>query len=85
MRIQPYEKYMINTNTVERSLSERQLSGTSNIRTRFSLSTFVNLEGEKDYNDDHTDEVTDFVQSIPGDFKSSDEDIETWMAVDAEH
>ncbi|GFU28497.1 uncharacterized protein TNCV_1410341 [Trichonephila clavipes] len=39
--------------------------------------------GEKDYNDDHRDEITDFVQSIPG-FQECDEDIETWMAIDAE-
>ncbi|GFU43749.1 hypothetical protein TNCV_651601 [Trichonephila clavipes] len=29
------------------------------------LSTFVNLEGQKDYNDNHRDENTDYVQSIP--------------------
>ncbi|GFU44057.1 hypothetical protein TNCV_4963681 [Trichonephila clavipes] len=36
------------------------------------------LEGEKDDNDDHRDEITDFVQSIPG-FQKFDEDLETWM------
>ncbi|GFV34070.1 hypothetical protein TNCV_3979181 [Trichonephila clavipes] len=42
------------------------------------------LEGEKDFNDDHREEITDFVQSIPG-FQESDEaDAETWMACDAE-
>ncbi|GFX98225.1 hypothetical protein TNCV_4908681 [Trichonephila clavipes] len=40
-------------------------------------------EGEKDYNDDHRDEITDFVQSIPG-FQECDEDLETWMVIDAE-
>ncbi|PRD30755.1 UNVERIFIED_CONTAM: hypothetical protein NCL1_25447 [Trichonephila clavipes] len=53
------------------------------IRTSFFVSTFVHLEGEKDYNDDHRDEITDFVQSIQG-FQECDEDIETWMACDAE-
>ncbi|GFS82815.1 uncharacterized protein TNCV_3127651 [Trichonephila clavipes] len=41
-----------------------------------------NLEGEKDFNDDHR-EITDFAQSIPG-FQECDEDVETWMACDAE-
>ncbi|GFV09654.1 hypothetical protein TNCV_2937651 [Trichonephila clavipes] len=49
---------------------------TSNIRSvkypnQFS---FGNLEGEKDYNDDDRDEITDFVQSIPG-FQEYDEEI----------
>ncbi|GFS60079.1 retrovirus-related Pol polyprotein from transposon opus [Trichonephila clavipes] len=47
------------------------------------LSTFVNLECEKDYNDDHRDEITDLVQSI-SEFQECDEDIETWIAIDAE-
>ncbi|GFV72993.1 hypothetical protein TNCV_1734611 [Trichonephila clavipes] len=38
------------------------------------LSTFVNLEGEKDFNDDHREEITDLVQSIPG-FQERGEDI----------
>ncbi|GFW68780.1 uncharacterized protein TNCV_3639951 [Trichonephila clavipes] len=41
------------------------------------------LEGEKDFNDDHREEITDFVQSIPG-FQECDEDVETWMACGAE-
>ncbi|GFU29531.1 hypothetical protein TNCV_1414411 [Trichonephila clavipes] len=40
-------------------------------------------EGEKDYNDDHRDEITDFVQSIPG-FEGCHEDRETCRAIDAE-
>ncbi|GFX97222.1 hypothetical protein TNCV_557121 [Trichonephila clavipes] len=40
-------------------------------------------KGEKDYSDDLTDEITHFVQSIPG-FQECDEDTETWMAIDAE-
>ncbi|PRD25821.1 UNVERIFIED_CONTAM: hypothetical protein NCL1_39815 [Trichonephila clavipes] len=43
----------------------------------------VDLDGEKDINDDHREEITDFVQSIPG-FQEWDEDVETWMACDAE-
>ncbi|GFX21080.1 uncharacterized protein TNCV_4366601 [Trichonephila clavipes] len=41
------------------------------------------LEGEKDFNDDHREEITDFVQSIPG-FQECNEDVETWMAWEAE-
>ncbi|GFV94633.1 hypothetical protein TNCV_3827001 [Trichonephila clavipes] len=33
---------------------------------------WTNLEGEKDFNDDHREETTDFVQSIPG-FQECDE------------
>ncbi|GFU87228.1 uncharacterized protein TNCV_738051 [Trichonephila clavipes] len=51
--------------TVERRLSERLLSG----------AFFVNLEGEKDFSDDHREEITEFVQSIPG-FQECDEDAE---------
>ncbi|GFT06159.1 uncharacterized protein TNCV_1595641 [Trichonephila clavipes] len=40
-------------------------------------------KGEKDYNDDHREEITDFVQSIPV-FQECDEDIETWMVSNAE-
>ncbi|GFU92262.1 uncharacterized protein TNCV_1338431 [Trichonephila clavipes] len=42
------------------------------------------LEGEKDFNDDHREEFTDFVQSIPVYLECDEEDIETWMACDAE-
>ncbi|GFS79625.1 hypothetical protein TNCV_3187301 [Trichonephila clavipes] len=34
------------------------------------------LGGEKDFNDDHREESTDFVQSIPG-FQECNEDVET--------
>ncbi|GFV50328.1 uncharacterized protein TNCV_622361 [Trichonephila clavipes] len=34
-------------------------------------------------NEDHREEITDFVQLIPG-FQECDEDVETWMACDAE-
>ncbi|GFY14501.1 hypothetical protein TNCV_1315551 [Trichonephila clavipes] len=40
-------------------------------------------EGKKHFNDDLREEITDFVQSIPG-FQECDEDMETWMASDAE-
>ncbi|GFV61878.1 HTH CENPB-type domain-containing protein [Trichonephila clavipes] len=40
------------------------------------------LEGEEDFNDDHREKITDFVQSIPG-FQECDGDVETWMACDA--
>ncbi|GFX03864.1 hypothetical protein TNCV_4677691 [Trichonephila clavipes] len=42
------------------------------------------LEAEKDYNDDHREEITDFVQSIKGFQECDEEDVETWMACDAE-
>ncbi|GFW62967.1 protein GVQW3 [Trichonephila clavipes] len=38
---------------------------------------------EKDFNDDHREEITDFVQSIPG-FQQCDEDVETWKSCEAE-
>ncbi|GFV67887.1 uncharacterized protein TNCV_926531 [Trichonephila clavipes] len=41
------------------------------------------LEGEKDFNDDQKEKFIDFVQLIPG-FQECDEDVETWMACDAE-
>ncbi|GFW60999.1 uncharacterized protein TNCV_4872091 [Trichonephila clavipes] len=34
-------------------------------------------------NDDYREEITNFVQSIPG-FQECDEDVETWMACEAE-
>ncbi|GFU70453.1 uncharacterized protein TNCV_3280841 [Trichonephila clavipes] len=39
-------------------------------------------KGEKDFNDDLKEEITGFVQSIPG-FQECDEDVETWMACDS--
>ncbi|PRD29832.1 UNVERIFIED_CONTAM: hypothetical protein NCL1_28191 [Trichonephila clavipes] len=43
------------------------------------------LEGEKDFNNNHREEITDFVQLIPG-FQECDEKyIETWMVCDAEN
>ncbi|GFT32961.1 jerky protein homolog-like [Trichonephila clavipes] len=42
------------------------------------------LEAEKGFNDDHREEITDVVQSIPG-FQECDEDVENWMACDAEN
>ncbi|GFX81502.1 jerky-like protein [Trichonephila clavipes] len=41
------------------------------------------LEAEKDFNDSHKEEITDFVQSFPG-FQECDEDVETWMVCNAE-
>ncbi|GFT60913.1 hypothetical protein TNCV_3616311 [Trichonephila clavipes] len=42
------------------------------------------LECEKDFNDDHREEITDFVQSIPGFQECDEEDVQTWMACEAE-
>ncbi|GFV38855.1 hypothetical protein TNCV_2814711 [Trichonephila clavipes] len=42
------------------------------------------LEGEKDFNDDHREDITDLVQSIPGFPECDEEDAETYMACDAE-
>ncbi|GFW15746.1 uncharacterized protein TNCV_3582441 [Trichonephila clavipes] len=39
---------------------------------------------EKDFNDDQREEITHFVQSIPGVRESNEEDVDTWMACDAE-
>ncbi|PRD30692.1 UNVERIFIED_CONTAM: hypothetical protein NCL1_25644 [Trichonephila clavipes] len=60
----------------------------SNIQTSFFLVNYMSIErqslknawnklwpdlkGEKDYNDDHREEITDFVPSIPG-FQEGDE------------
>ncbi|PRD32134.1 UNVERIFIED_CONTAM: hypothetical protein NCL1_21401 [Trichonephila clavipes] len=44
---------------------------------------WLDLEGEKDFNDENREEITDRVQAIPG-FQEFDEDVETWMACDAE-
>ncbi|PRD25244.1 UNVERIFIED_CONTAM: hypothetical protein NCL1_41465 [Trichonephila clavipes] len=41
------------------------------------------LEGKKDFNDDHREEITDFVQSIPGFKECDEENIETWKSCDA--
>ncbi|PRD31964.1 UNVERIFIED_CONTAM: Jrkl [Trichonephila clavipes] len=43
-----------------------------------------NLEGEKDFNDDPREEIIDFVQSIPGFQECDEDDVEIWMARDAE-
>ncbi|GFX58214.1 hypothetical protein TNCV_4049721 [Trichonephila clavipes] len=81
--------------TVERRLSERLLSGGSNIRISFFLLTtctayenawnklWPDLKGEKDFNYDPRQENTDFVKSIP-EFQKCNEDVETWMACDEE-
>ncbi|GFV46391.1 hypothetical protein TNCV_3232801 [Trichonephila clavipes] len=50
---------------------------------KYMLSNAHPNKGEKDYNDNHRDGITDFVQSLPG-FQECDEDVETWMAIDAE-
>ncbi|GFW38401.1 hypothetical protein TNCV_1332541 [Trichonephila clavipes] len=42
------------------------------------------LEGEKDLNNDYREKITDCVQSIPGFPECDEEDVETWMAWDAE-
>ncbi|GFU59712.1 hypothetical protein TNCV_3186721 [Trichonephila clavipes] len=44
--------------------------------------TFV--EGKTDYNNDHREEIIDFVQSISG-FQECDGDVETWMTSDADY
>ncbi|GFT69083.1 uncharacterized protein TNCV_3904781 [Trichonephila clavipes] len=41
-------------------------------------------KGEKDFNDDHREEITDFVHSIRGFQECDEEDVETRMACDAE-
>ncbi|GFV39523.1 uncharacterized protein TNCV_1367641 [Trichonephila clavipes] len=40
---------------------------------------WTDLAGKKVFNDDIREEITDFVQSIPG-FQECDEDVKTWMA-----
>ncbi|PRD33595.1 UNVERIFIED_CONTAM: hypothetical protein NCL1_17205 [Trichonephila clavipes] len=56
-----------------------KVTGKPKIRDVWEIS---DLEGEKDSNVDHREEITDFVQSTPR-FQESD-DVETWMACDAE-
>ncbi|GFX40846.1 pro-Pol polyprotein [Trichonephila clavipes] len=56
------------------------VTGKPKVRDIWGIS---DLEGEKDFNDDHIEEITDFVQSIPG-FQECDEDVEARMACDAE-
>ncbi|GFV24731.1 uncharacterized protein TNCV_881991 [Trichonephila clavipes] len=41
-------------------------------------------EGDKNFSDNHREEITDFVQSIPRFQECDKEDVETWMACDAE-
>ncbi|GFX54769.1 uncharacterized protein TNCV_2556551 [Trichonephila clavipes] len=54
-----------------------------NARSHRALILWPDLEGEKDLNDDHREENTDF--SINPRFQECDEeDVETWMACDAE-
>ncbi|GFU75644.1 uncharacterized protein TNCV_2863581 [Trichonephila clavipes] len=43
------------------------------------------LKGEKYFNNDHREEITDFVQSIPGFQECDEEDVETWMAFEADY
>ncbi|GFS75965.1 uncharacterized protein TNCV_4666061 [Trichonephila clavipes] len=40
--------------------------------------------GKKDFTDNHREEITDFVHSIPRFQESDKEDAEIWMACDAE-
>ncbi|GFV33241.1 uncharacterized protein TNCV_3948951 [Trichonephila clavipes] len=42
-------------------------------------------EGENDFNDDHREEITHLVQSIPRFQECVEEDVETWRACDAEN
>ncbi|GFW24660.1 uncharacterized protein TNCV_2405231 [Trichonephila clavipes] len=41
-------------------------------------------KGEKDFDDDHGEENTDFVQSIPAFQECDEEYVETWMTCDIE-
>ncbi|GFV47223.1 uncharacterized protein TNCV_4828791 [Trichonephila clavipes] len=74
---------------IERRLSERLLSGPVFFSTTCTVNENVwnklwpDLAGEKEFNDDHGEENTAFVQSIPS-FQECDEDVETWRACDAE-
>ncbi|PRD34090.1 UNVERIFIED_CONTAM: hypothetical protein NCL1_15661 [Trichonephila clavipes] len=45
---------------------------------------WLDLEGEKDFNDDHREEITDFVKSILEFQECDEEDVETSIACDAE-
>ncbi|GFW25314.1 uncharacterized protein TNCV_5088791 [Trichonephila clavipes] len=46
------------------------------------IKLWLDLDGEKDFHDDHSEKITDFVQFIPG-FQECDEDVEPWMTCDA--
>ncbi|GFV57187.1 hypothetical protein TNCV_2557921 [Trichonephila clavipes] len=43
------------------------------------------LKGEKDFKGVHREKIADFVQSIPGFQECDEEDVEMWMACDAEY
>ncbi|GFW96567.1 uncharacterized protein TNCV_2846241 [Trichonephila clavipes] len=65
--------------------AHRQLGGNEWSTTLDELDAFVSIlyarEGEKDFNGNHREEITDFVQKIPG-FQECDK--EAWMACEAE-
>ncbi|GFX88426.1 uncharacterized protein TNCV_2278941 [Trichonephila clavipes] len=58
-----------------------KVTGKHMIRDIWGIS---DLDGEKDFNDDHREEITDFVQSIPRLQECAKEDVKTWMLSDAE-
>ncbi|GFX97276.1 hypothetical protein TNCV_1076471 [Trichonephila clavipes] len=60
------------------------LSTTCTVNENSWDNLWLDLEGTKDFNDDHGEEITDFVQSIPGFQECDEEGVETWMACDAE-
>ncbi|GFY10672.1 uncharacterized protein TNCV_2194931 [Trichonephila clavipes] len=65
----------------------KALSGQSSVPTnlgRVDEEMIPIVQGEKDFNDDHREEITDFVQSILRFQECDEEDAETWMACDAE-
>ncbi|GFV41797.1 uncharacterized protein TNCV_3629481 [Trichonephila clavipes] len=66
----------------ERLVEWKEASDTSRITIREAI-PYVRMYCKKDFNDDHREEITDFVQSIIG-FQELDEDVETWIACDAE-
>ncbi|GFU43048.1 uncharacterized protein TNCV_3141621 [Trichonephila clavipes] len=80
---------VLETNLTEQQFINLSGNGRSVGLARISLKNVWNklwpdLEGQKEYNVDHREEITDFVQSIPGFQECDEEDKETWMTCDAE-
>ncbi|GFX80716.1 uncharacterized protein TNCV_758231 [Trichonephila clavipes] len=48
------------------------------------INLWPDLEGEKYFNDDHREEINDFVLWIPGFQECDEENVEIWMTCDAE-
>ncbi|GFV50182.1 hypothetical protein TNCV_620951 [Trichonephila clavipes] len=66
----------------EKARATPEKGGNRPIRRGKKVSCGQIEKANKDFNDDHR--ITDFVHSIPGFQEGGEEDVETWMACDAE-